>query len=92
MCINFFLFFFKGITNFDLLGDFGRIEWLGNFYIVLFYNVVFAVAIAVSLVTTFTTTIRRELYSCLSFLSVYMLSKQRTSISFSDSNLGIKND
>lgn len=33
-----------GMTNFDLLSDFGRIEWLGNFYIVLLYNVVFFVS------------------------------------------------
>ena len=36
-----FLLSFLGITNFDLLGDFGQIEWLGNFLIVLLYNVVF---------------------------------------------------
>lgn len=33
-----------GMTNFDLLADFGRLEWLGNFYIVLLYNVVFLVS------------------------------------------------
>ena len=33
-----------GISNFDLLGNYGRIEWLGNFYLVLLYNLVFAVA------------------------------------------------
>lgn len=33
-----------GMTNFDLLADFGRIEWLGNFYVVLLYNVVFFVS------------------------------------------------
>lgn len=32
------------MTNFDLLGDFGRIEWLGNFKLVLFYNLIFATA------------------------------------------------
>lgn len=32
-----------GMTNFDLLADFGRIEWLGNFYVVLLYNIVFFV-------------------------------------------------
>ncbi|MGH0162184.1 UNVERIFIED_CONTAM: hypothetical protein FKN15_054865 [Acipenser sinensis] len=31
------------ITRFDLLGDFGRFNWLGNFYIVLSYNILFAV-------------------------------------------------
>jgi len=33
-----------GMTDFDLLADFGRIEWLGNFYVVLLYNVVFFVS------------------------------------------------
>lgn len=33
-----------GMTNFDLLADFGRVEWLGNFYVVLLYNVVFLVS------------------------------------------------
>ncbi|KAG9340249.1 hypothetical protein JZ751_021690, partial [Albula glossodonta] len=31
-----------GITRFDLLGDFGRYNWLGNFYIVFLYNILFA--------------------------------------------------
>ncbi|KAF8790373.1 Protein Lilipod like protein [Argiope bruennichi] len=51
-----------GITNFDLLGDFGRINWLGNFYIVLFHNIVFAVTTAVCLGTKITATVRNELY------------------------------
>ncbi|CAG2058684.1 unnamed protein product, partial [Timema podura] len=52
-----------GITNFDLLGDFGRIEWLGNFKIVLLYNLVFAAAATLCLVNKFTATVRRELYA-----------------------------
>lgn len=50
-----------GITNFDLLGDFGRIEWLASFPLVLMYNVVFAVAAATSLATKMTAAMRREL-------------------------------
>lgn len=50
-----------GITNFDLLGDFGRIEWLGSFNIVLVYNVFFASSTAFSLVNKFTEPVRREL-------------------------------
>ncbi|EEC10435.1 lipocalin-1 interacting membrane receptor, putative [Ixodes scapularis] len=50
-----------GITNFDLLGDFGRIEWLASFPLVLAYNVVFAVAAATSLATKMTAAMRREL-------------------------------
>ncbi|PSN43707.1 Protein Lilipod [Blattella germanica] len=52
-----------GITNFDLLGDFGRIEWLGNFKIVLLYNLVFAATAALCLANKFTATVRRELYA-----------------------------
>ncbi|GAB6018686.1 hypothetical protein CHUAL_000362 [Chamberlinius hualienensis] len=57
-----------GITNFDLLGDFGKIEWLGNIYIILFYNVVFAVAVTIVLVSKFAATMRR-VYSILSLIS-----------------------
>lgn len=50
-----------GITNFDLLGDFGQIEWLGNFQIVLFYNVIFVGTTTLCLVNKFTATVRQEL-------------------------------
>lgn len=50
-----------GITNFDLLGEFGRIEWLGNFYVVLFYNCLFAVATALCLTSKITIAVSREL-------------------------------
>uniref|UniRef100_T1J7X6 Protein LMBR1L n=1 Tax=Strigamia maritima TaxID=126957 RepID=T1J7X6_STRMM len=50
-----------GITNFDLLGDFGRIEWLGNFFIVLSYNVTFIIVLALSLFVKLTTPLRRTL-------------------------------
>ena len=39
-----------GITRFDLLGDFGRFNWLGNFYIVISYNLLFAVVTTLCLV------------------------------------------
>lgn len=50
-----------GITNFDLLGDFGEIEWLGNFLIVLLYNVIFIAAAILCLIKKFTVAVRREL-------------------------------
>lgn len=50
-----------GITNFDLLGDFGEIEWLGNFIVVFLYNVIFGTAATLCLVNKFTATVRREL-------------------------------
>lgn len=52
---------FSGITNFDLLGDFGEIEWLGNFQIVLMYNVIFVTTTTLCLVNKFTATVRQEL-------------------------------
>nr|XP_026492830.1 protein Lilipod isoform X2 [Vanessa tameamea] len=69
-----------GITNFDLLGEFGRIEWLGNFKLVLLYNAIFAATVTLCLVSKFTASVRRELYNrlvenvntvahCVSFLN-----------------------
>ncbi|XP_058456913.1 protein Lilipod [Malaya genurostris] len=60
-----------GITNFDLLGDFGQIEWLGNFLIVLLYNVIFGTAATLCLVNKFTATVRRELCARLKALFNY---------------------
>lgn len=51
-----------GMTNFDLLADFGRIEWLGNYYVVLLYNVVFFVSTTLCLMG------RRELVLTISIL------------------------
>ena len=50
-----------GITNFDLLGHYGKVRWLGDFNVVLFYNVVFAVGSALGLVTKFTAAVRQAL-------------------------------
>ncbi|XP_044770791.1 protein LMBR1L isoform X2 [Neomonachus schauinslandi] len=50
-----------GLTHFDLLGDFGRFNWLGNFYIVFLYNAAFAGLTTLCLVKTFTAAVRAEL-------------------------------
>ncbi|KAM9343290.1 limb region 1 homolog-like protein [Pholidichthys leucotaenia] len=50
-----------GITSFDLLGDFGRYNWLGNFYIVFLYNMMFAGLTSASLIKTVTWAVQREL-------------------------------
>lgn len=50
-----------GVTNFDLLGDFGQIEWLGNFSLVFTYNLIFASATTLSIVRKFTSAVRKEL-------------------------------
>uniref|UniRef100_A0A671WVB9 Limb development membrane protein 1-like n=1 Tax=Sparus aurata TaxID=8175 RepID=A0A671WVB9_SPAAU len=50
-----------GITRFDLLGDYGRYNWLGNFYIVFLYNMMFAGLTSASLIKTVTWAVQREL-------------------------------
>ncbi|XP_053569796.1 limb region 1 protein homolog isoform X2 [Bombina bombina] len=56
-----------GITRFDLLGDFGRFNWLGNFYIVVAYNLLFAIATTLCLVRKFTSAVREELLKAIGF-------------------------
>ena len=38
---HFFKVFGLGITNFDLLGNYGKIKWLRSYVIILFVNLVF---------------------------------------------------
>ncbi|CAB0037681.1 unnamed protein product [Trichogramma brassicae] len=52
-----------GITNFDLLGDYGRIEWLGSFKLVLIYNVIFALTAIICSVTKFSAAVRNEVWT-----------------------------
>lgn len=47
----------SGITRFDLLGDFGRFNWLGNFHIVFLYNILFAGLTSACLINTLTWTV-----------------------------------
>ncbi|XP_056370954.1 protein LMBR1L isoform X1 [Oenanthe melanoleuca] len=50
-----------GITRFDLLGDFGRFNWLGNFYIVFLYNMGFAGLTTLCLVKRVSCAVQAEL-------------------------------
>ncbi|KAJ8358702.1 hypothetical protein SKAU_G00152270 [Synaphobranchus kaupii] len=50
-----------GITRFDLLGDFGRYNWLGNFHIVFLYNMLFATLTSACLINTVSWAVQREL-------------------------------
>ncbi|XP_064330378.1 protein LMBR1L isoform X2 [Phalacrocorax carbo] len=50
-----------GITRFDLLGDFGRYNWLGNFYIVFLYNMGFAGLTTLCLVKKVSWAVQAEL-------------------------------
>lgn len=47
-----------GITNFDLLGEFGRFDSLHNVYLVISYNLLFGVATYYCILNKFTTTVR----------------------------------
>lgn len=67
-----------GFTNFDLLGDFGQIEWLGNFRIVLIYNLVFMIATALCLGTKVTASVRREMYRRFQSICRWVLQKGYT--------------
>ncbi|ESP01629.1 hypothetical protein LOTGIDRAFT_139400 [Lottia gigantea] len=80
-----------GITNFDLIGNFGSMDWLGNFYIIFSYNLIFAVCTALCLVTKFTATVRHEIYDRLKTA----FRREKRSVSFSASstiNGGVKEE
>ncbi|MBN3303451.1 LMBRL protein, partial [Amia calva] len=50
-----------GITRFDLLGDYGRYNWLGSFHLVFLYNMAFAVLTSACLINKVTWAVQREL-------------------------------
>ena len=56
------VFHISGITKFDLLGEFGRLDWLGNFRVVILYKLVFEVSTAFCLVNKFTASVRNAFY------------------------------
>uniref|UniRef100_H0WK04 Limb development membrane protein 1 n=1 Tax=Otolemur garnettii TaxID=30611 RepID=H0WK04_OTOGA len=66
-----------GITRFDLLGDFGRFNWLGNFYIVLSYNLLFAIVTTLCLVRKFTSAVREELFKALGLHKLHLSNTSR---------------
>ncbi|KAM6373843.1 limb region 1 protein homolog isoform 5-T5 [Alca torda] len=68
-----------GITRFDLLGDFGRFNWLGNFYIVLSYNLLFAIVTTLCLVRKFTSAVREELLKALGLDKLHLSNNPRDS-------------
>lgn len=65
-----------GITNFDLVGNFGSMDWLGNFYIIFTYNAIFTGATVLCLVTNLTVTVRREIF--LRIMSAFKREKPRS--------------
>uniref|UniRef100_A0A8C9WCV6 Limb development membrane protein 1-like n=1 Tax=Scleropages formosus TaxID=113540 RepID=A0A8C9WCV6_SCLFO len=72
-----------GITRFDLLGDFGRYNWLGNFKIVFLYNMLFAGLTSASLINTVTWAVQRELIRAFGQSSCKLpLTVSRTTVPF----------
>ncbi|XP_071788837.1 protein LMBR1L-like [Asterias amurensis] len=47
-----------GITNYDLIGEFGRSNWLQNFYLIIIYNILFSILTSSCLLNKFTATVR----------------------------------
>jgi len=71
-----------GITNFDLLGKFSEVKWLGNFYLVLLYNAIFAVAASLCLFNKFTDRVRQEIVRRVHiYISTIFASKNKNSFS-----------
>lgn len=60
--VSLFIFINLGITTFDLMGEFGRLDWLGNLQLILLYNMWFEVATAVCLVKKVTAAVREALF------------------------------
>ena len=89
----------SGLTNFDLIGNFGSMDWLGNFYIIMLCNIIFAALTILCLTTKFTATVRSEIYERLATAIqnwIYGL-KSRESLSYSTNlnttvNGGMKED
>ncbi|KAE9538540.1 hypothetical protein AGLY_005639 [Aphis glycines] len=79
-----------GITDFDLLADYGRIEWLGNFTIVALYNFVFASAATLCLFNKFTSAVRKELLSRLKSFWKWIMGRDY-SITHINSSFSVEN-
>lgn len=52
-----------GITNFDLFGNFGQIEWTQNYHLVLVYNCAFLVALVICLCHSIVVKLSREFFA-----------------------------
>lgn len=62
-----------GITKFDLIGEFARLDWLDDFRVVILYNFLFEVSTAFCLVSKFTASVRKALYEQVESLTMPLL-------------------
>lgn len=54
-----------GITDFELQGNFGKLDWLGNFPSIFLFNLIFAIETCLCLATKFTHKMQQELCKAL---------------------------
>jgi len=81
-----------GITNFDLLGKFSEVKWLGNFYLVLLYNAIFAVAASLCIFKNFTDRVRKEIVRRVQiYISTIFASKKNYSYSSNNASSSAAN-
>uniref|UniRef100_A0A5S6QSV0 Uncharacterized protein n=1 Tax=Trichuris muris TaxID=70415 RepID=A0A5S6QSV0_TRIMR len=50
-----------GITNFDLLGEYGRLKWVGNLTLLLVYNALFTLAMGFSVCASIGVSLKQKL-------------------------------
>ncbi|XP_047136745.1 limb region 1 protein homolog isoform X1 [Hydra vulgaris] len=67
-----------GITSFNLMGEFGRLDWLGNFELVLFYNVLFEASTSFCIINKFTKSVRSALYVHFKHTALFRTSWMKT--------------
>lgn len=66
-----------GITSFNLMGEFGRLDWLGNYELVLFYNLLFEASTSFCLVNKFTKSVRDALYEQFKYSSLFKFLRRK---------------
>ncbi|XP_063422623.1 limb region 1 protein homolog isoform X2 [Mytilus trossulus] len=79
-----------GLTNFNLIGNFGSMEWLGNLYIILACDALFAALTTLCLTDKFTVKVRTEIYN--RFLMLFQRDSRRTWSFSSYINTGMKDE
>ncbi|KAF4518924.1 hypothetical protein B566_EDAN006762 [Ephemera danica] len=76
-----------GITNLDLLGEFGQIEWLGSLMIVLSYNMLFVISVSACILLKFDASVRQELVTSLKRCACSLVGKETNCLTWPNSPL-----